>query len=231
MIDEPHVALLPKRSVRDELRAIADADVRVRQLALAKPARPDPGAFISLTRNGEVTFEMVELPLGGGSGRLTFGGIPGRVGPLTEELDALVSFGVRHLVCLIPRIDLGDHYRSPTFVSEATARFPDGFHILDVIDYEAPGDDEAFEALVERIDEALTSGESVYVHCGAGCGRVGTFVSCLLARRGVAPLDAVERFREVRGCGPESSEQVAYVVRFAQRRARSQSSKGGAHGE
>jgi hypothetical protein len=38
---------------------------------------------------------------------------------------------------------------------------------------------------------------------------------------GLEPLEAVRTYRRHRGCGPETSEQVAYVVRYARRRAAS----------
>jgi len=38
-----------------------------------------------------------------------------------------------------------------------------------------------------------------------------------MVHHGAEPLDAIERFRAVRGCGPETADQVAYVVRHAAR--------------
>ena len=65
--------------------------------------------------------------------------------------------------------------------------------------------------------DGACAADTVYVHCGAGCGRAGVFASCLLGLHGAEPLDAIGRFRAIRGCGPETPEQVAYVVRHAGR--------------
>ncbi len=216
MLDDEHLALLPPPAIRDELRTIAAEDPRVSELAHARPGAPDPAAIISLEdERGELVFQMVEVPIPDASGRLFVGPLPGRIGALAGELDALVGFGIRQVIGLIPRIDLAEPYRVPTYVEDATARFGERLILVDVVDYEAPPDDAAFVAALAVAERALAAGESVYVHCGAGCGRAGVFVACLLVDRGVAPLDAIARFRASRGCGPESPAQVAYVVRHA----------------
>ena len=220
MLDDAHLALMPPAAVVDELRALGQQDPEIARLAHTPPGAPDPAAVVTLKDDaGAVAFQMVEVPVPGVSGQLLVGPQPGRITELTAELDALVGFGVAHVLCLVPRIDLaGDAYRLPTYVEEASARFGERFVLVDVIDYEAPPDDAAFEAAVDAAERALLAGHKVYVHCGAGCGRAGVFASCMLVQRGAEPLAAVRRFREIRGCGPETPEQVAYVVRHAQRR-------------
>ncbi|MEM9458718.1 MAG: hypothetical protein AAGF11_31365 [Myxococcota bacterium] len=220
MLDDAHLALLPPAAVRDELRALGQHDPDIARLAHASPGAPDPDAIVTLEDDaGKVVFQMVEVPVPGVSGQLLVGPQPGRITKLAGELDALAAYGVAHVLCLVPRIDLaGDAYRVPTYVEEATARFGEGFSLVDVVDYEAPPDDAAFEVALDAAERALVAGHKVYVHCGAGCGRAGVFASCMLVRRGTEPLAAVRRFREIRGCGPETPEQVAYVVRYAQRR-------------
>jgi protein-tyrosine phosphatase len=221
MLDDAHLALMPPRPLSDELREIVRASPRTAELAHARRGEPDPAAVVTLTNDaGETVFQMVEVPVPGVGGRLFVGQLPGRASKLAGELDALVAFGVRHVVGLLPAIDLGDLYRVPTYVEEARARFGERFCLLDVVDYEVPPDDAAFEAALGAADRALVAGDEVYVHCGAGCGRAGVFASCLLVSHGVEPLDAVLRFRAVRGCGPETAEQVAYVVRHARRRSK-----------
>ncbi|MCX4244792.1 protein-tyrosine phosphatase family protein [Paraliomyxa miuraensis] len=218
MLDDAHLALLPPRAVTDELRALVEHDATISQLAHAPPGAPDPAAIVTLENEaGEITFQMVEVPVPGVSGRLLVGQLPGRATALEGELDALVAFGIRHVLCLIPRIDLAEPYRVPTYVEEGSARFGERFRLVDVVDYEVPPDDAAFEAALDAVEQALVAGEKVYVHCGAGCGRAGVFAACLLVQRGVEPLEAIRRFRAIRGCGPETPGQVAYVVRHARR--------------
>jgi protein-tyrosine phosphatase len=220
MLDDAHLALMPSRALVDELRQLAQDDPRIAALAHASRGGPDPAAIVTLTNAaGETVFQMVEVPIPGVSGRLFVGQLPGRATALAGELDALVAHGVRHVFGLLPAIDLADLYRVPTYVAEARARFAERFRLIDVVDYEVPPDDAVFEAALDAAERALGAGDLVYVHCGAGCGRAGVFVSCLLVRRGVDPLEAIQRFRAVRGCGPETPEQVAYVVRQAGRGA------------
>lgn len=218
MLDDEHLALLPPPVIRDELRALVEQEPRISQLAHAGPGRAEPTAIVSLENDaGDVVFQMVELPIPGVPGRLFVGPMPGRVSALASELDALVAFGIRHVFCLVPRIDLAEPYRVPTYVEEASARFDARLHLIDVVDYEVPPDDAAFEAAVAEAERAVEAGEKVYVHCGVGCGRAGVFVSCMLVWRGMEAFEAIGRYRAIRGCGPETPDQVAYVVRFAQR--------------
>jgi protein-tyrosine phosphatase len=219
MLDDAHLALMPSRALVDALRELAQANPRIPELAFARRGTPDPAAIRTLTNaKGETVFQMVEVPVPGVTGQLFVGPLPGRASPLAGELDALVAFGIDRITGLLPAIDLPDLYRVPDYVAEARTRFGDRFTLLDVVDYEVPREDAPFEAALREADQALAAGEKVFVHCGAGCGRAGVFASCLLADHGMEPLDAVARFRSIRGCGPETAEQVAYVVRHAAQR-------------
>ena len=65
---------------------------------------------------------------------------------------------------------------------------------------------------IEAIARALERGRRVYVHCYAGCGRTGTIVSgYLVLFRGMRPDEAVGLFESLRGCGPESEEQLLFL--------------------
>ena len=78
-----------------------------------------------------------------------------------------------------------------------------------------PGDVAAFLAALDEVDLCVGRGETVLVHCGAGCGRTGMFSACLLVRHGSTPVEAIRTHRRLRGCGPETPEQVAFVVWYA----------------
>jgi hypothetical protein len=45
---------------------------------------------------------------------------------------------------------------------------------------------EEMAGLLDRIDNAIVAGRTVYVHCRGGLGRTGTVAGCWLARHGIA---------------------------------------------
>jgi|SRR5579859_2921722 len=70
---------------------------------------------------------------------------------------------------------------------------------------------------VTAIDEALSEGIRVAVHCGAGLGRAGTLLAAYLVSQGAAPDEAMARVRTARPGSIETAEQEAAVHQFARR--------------
>ena len=120
--------------------------------------------------------------------------------------------------------------RSVTFIVDLTEEHelaPYGEHLRGVrrirapiLDFSVPTDDEMV-GILDVIDEALTRGDVVYVHCWGGRGRTGTVVGCYLVRHGVAPAEALARIAELRRRlpdgrvpSPEAGEQIAMVRRW-----------------
>ena len=63
-------------------------------------------------------------------------------------------------------------------------------------------------SVVERLDE----GRSVVVHCRGGLGRSGMVAACLLALKGVRPVEAIRAVRRARGqAAVEMPGQEEYV--------------------
>lgn len=218
MLDDVHIALIPTHAVRDELRTIQATEPALSSLALPI-AGPVAAQDLEEIRNaaGARLYQMVRIPVPECSGRLFVGPSPGH-GPDSElRLDAIRDWGVDRVVCLVPGMDLAALLGSPTYEQDARDRWGDRFSVLAVVDYEAPGDDAGFEALVDETFAALAAGETILAHCALGCGRAGLFASCVLVAQGVDPIDAMRTFREIRRCGPESGDQLAYVVRYARR--------------
>lgn len=58
--------------------------------------------------------------------------------------------------------------------------------------------------MLDTIDEALESGEVVYVHCLAGRGRTGTVVGCYLARHGMSGQEALDEIARLRKGMPDA---------------------------
>ena len=60
-------------------------------------------------------------------------------------------------------------------------------------------------AILDAIDDAISAGTTVYVHCWGGRGRTGTVVGCWLARHGIATGEAaLTRIAELRSGVPKA---------------------------
>lgn len=70
--------------------------------------------------------------------------------------------------------------------------------------------------LARRMEDELTKGRNVAVHCRQGVGRSALVAACVLVVAGIDPETAWARIRLARGCTvPDTQEQQEWVVRFA----------------
>lgn len=221
MISESQAKLLPSEELKRELRAILKAKPELYELTRRQPDDPDPGRKVTLFAFDDgkrQAYPLIEI-MGKWQGKVFVGRVPGdsKDNSLAFELDAIKQFGISHVVCLIPEEDIEDVYGISGYVQAARERFGERFIIVEILNWEPPVDDEAYEKALDQIHAALCRGESVLVHCGAACGRTGTFVSCLLVKQGMDTTNAVKKYRKFRGCGPETEDQAAYVARYENR--------------
>jgi protein-tyrosine phosphatase len=77
------------------------------------------------------------------------------------------------------------------------------------------------KSILDAIDQDISSGKQIYVHCGAGIGRTGTVVGSYLVRHGLSGQAALERIAELRQGlasrfirSPEAQSQVDLVLHW-----------------
>jgi protein-tyrosine phosphatase len=83
-------------------------------------------------------------------------------------------------------------------------------------DRSVPSSDSGTMELIDRLDNYLTSGKAIVVHCRQGIGRSGLIAAGLLIYRGVSFPEAIERVSSARQIPiPETPVQHAWIARFA----------------
>jgi protein-tyrosine phosphatase len=86
---------------------------------------------------------------------------------------------------------------------------------LEVKDGEPPSEEQAFEA-VKWIDERVSKGGKVFIHCHAGMGRSVTLLICYLLQKGYRLEDAVSLVRRRHAQSSPTSKQLAFIKQFSQ---------------
>jgi protein-tyrosine phosphatase len=143
-------------------------------------------------------------------------GLAGRLG-LTSAANLELArlrdeHAARRLITLLEadelaRLGLAD------LVTRAGAAGLDVLH-APIADGGVPPSPAAAVGLVGRIAAAMTSGETVIVHCRAGLGRTGTVAACTLVGLGREAAEAIAVVRRVRPGTVENARQEAFVEAF-----------------
>jgi protein-tyrosine phosphatase len=85
-----------------------------------------------------------------------------------------------------------------------------------ITDRGVPGSAQATAELLRPLEEKLTEGKNVAIHCRQGIGRSALLAACLLVLGGADPEAALQRVRAARGCPvPETDEQREWVAKFS----------------
>ena len=123
----------------------------------------------------------------------------------------------------------GDHLKpyAPLLYEEAAARGVSvEYHRLSITDMSIPDSPREMAAILDRIDDALAAGQSVYFHCWGGVGRTGTVTGCYLVRHGLSGDEALQELArmwqtvakyDVFPISPQTTEQRAYVLHWRER--------------
>jgi len=126
---------------------------------------------------------------------------PGFRDQLPDTLRALAEQGVRAVVSVDEEGLPDDLLSAHEF---AYRHFP--------VDDFCPPSIEQAEAFCRFVDEQVSQGTGVSVHCWAGIGRTGTMLAAYLVHKGFSAAEAIRRVR-TRG-GIESREQEDFLFEF-----------------
>ena len=126
-------------------------------------------------------------------------------------------YGIDRLVCLLEGEEL-HHLGIPNLLTAASAHGMVTEH-LPIPDDGLPDSMTAFSALVDQLLNAVSTGESVLIHCNGGRGRTGMLAACCLVGLGYFPEDAIVKIQQARTGALSVAIKRDYVHRFYQARA------------
>ncbi|MEM0314348.1 MAG: hypothetical protein QXQ41_07370 [Candidatus Bathyarchaeia archaeon] len=87
-----------------------------------------------------------------------------------------------------------------------------------VLDFHAPSQ-EQIDRIVKTVRGFLREGKAVAISCGAGIGRAGTVLTCILIALGYTFEDAVEKIKETRRQSTpwETEDQLEAILKYAKK--------------
>ncbi|MCB1020501.1 MAG: ATP-binding cassette domain-containing protein [Bryobacterales bacterium] len=130
---------------------------------------------------------------------------PGIMQDLETDLDSLRRLGITTLVTLEESVTV-----EPVAVRQAGLE-PIHFPIDDM---RTPSLEDAVK-FCRQIEERISRGESIALHCRAGMGRTGLMLASQLIWRGLEPLQALETVREINPRWIQSDVQVDFLADLA----------------
>jgi hypothetical protein len=156
--------------------------------------------------------------------RLLAGEYPGAPDPADAQrrLDALLDAGVQTFVDLTTPDDGLTSY-DPILRQLPLGALAERIH-MPIPDLRVCGDHQ-MRRILDAIDSALDTGQTVYVHCWGGVGRTGTVIGCWLVRHGRSGQEALGEVAELYGSmsdakrrkhphSPETEAQRRMIARW-----------------
>lgn len=155
----------------------------------------------------------VALPKELTRGKLYLCSMPGRYEALEVFLQEIAEAEVDHVVCLVSDEEIA--LKSPDYL-EARQRnqLPAKLWRYDIPDYGLPENADTLIQTLDQIRSLLDNGESVVIHCAAGCGRTGLASTLLLKRMGL-PLDQAIKIIRHAGSAPDTQDQRDFLEQHA----------------
>ena len=85
-----------------------------------------------------------------------------------------------------------------------------------IADYSVPGSRIPIQQLAAELNDQLSRGACIGVHCRQGIGRSSLFAACVLVTSGESPKNAFAHIERARGRSvPDTTEQKDWVISFA----------------
>ncbi|HEY7419830.1 MAG TPA: dual specificity protein phosphatase family protein [Ktedonobacteraceae bacterium] len=141
---------------------------------------------------------------------------------LFDEITALREAGVDVLVSLLTSAEASELDLS----EEAACCQQQGitYFSFPILDRSIPSSSAETFTVLEQVNASLSEGKHVALHCRQGLGRAALMAASLLVLNDFSPDEAFDRLSQARGYQvPETEEQRAWVVAFAQRHHSSRS--------
>lgn len=158
-----------------------------------------------------MSLRRVRLP-DGVPGSLWLSAMPGRFNSWGEFERQALDAQLHLVVCLTGRDEMRE--LSPKYhAAIESGRTSFDWLQLAVPNFGVPQDRAAFRQGVNRVVQALQSGEPVMLHCAAGMGRTGSMAACVLKALGLPTQEALERVRAA-GSNPQNAAQSGLVDWF-----------------
>jgi protein-tyrosine phosphatase len=94
---------------------------------------------------------------------------------------------------------------APTLMAVAAERNRAVEHLrLPIPDYSTPSKEQLL-AVLDTLDQGLSQGKTIYIHCWGGIGRTGTVIGCWLVRHGLSGRQALSQIAAWRASIPSGS--------------------------
>lgn len=129
---------------------------------------------------------------------------PGSYGKLRDDLEFLKIQNIHAIVSLT------ETPLEKAFIEEFGFRY---LH-LPIPDF-TPPTNEQIERFLSFYNGVESQNCATLVHCGAGMGRTGTMLACVLVARGMQPEAAIDKVRTERPYSIETEEQEDAIRAFA----------------
>lgn len=155
-------------------------------------------------------------------GRLLAGEYPGHQVNATarQKINKILDTGITVFIDLTGPGDSLRPYAPLLYEEAAARRLSVEYYRLSITDMSIPDSPQEMAAILDKIDDALASGQSVYFHCWGGVGRTGTVTGCYLVRHGLSGKEALQELarmwqsvakHNVFPVSPQTREQRDYV--------------------